>query len=81
MPRLAAGANVVDGQGVRLAEDPRERNGECCWQSAGFHVFAPGSLSVTIPAEGGWYVLGFRYAEAASGRVVGGWTMGLVEVA
>ncbi|MBS1715564.1 MAG: hypothetical protein JST30_14645 [Armatimonadetes bacterium] len=46
------------------------------WRTAGFHHFAQGAMSVETPAGPGWYVVGYRYVEAATGRVVGGWTIG-----
>lgn len=62
----------------KLANRNRKPTGR--WKTAGFHAFAPGALSVDVPAAPGWYLVGFRYVEAATGRVVGGWRVGVVEV-
>lgn len=62
----------------RLPNERRKPTGRLT--SAGFHAFAVGSLSVTVPVEPGWYVVGYRYVEAATGRVTLAQLVGRVEV-
>ncbi|MBS1715098.1 MAG: hypothetical protein JST30_12260 [Armatimonadetes bacterium] len=59
----------------RLVNERRRPDGD--YKSMGFVAFSPGHLAHTLPVEPGVYACGYRFVEAATGRMTEAWLTGV----